>query len=79
MLGAKGVHLVIQVDQDSGSEHEDSASGIGFTVPQQVARKQAVGPVGKGTTKVISAPIPAGMNGSVTKTGPKSQDDLIGH
>ena len=32
--------------------------GIGFAVPRQAARKQAVGPVRKGTTEDISALIP---------------------
>ena len=47
--------------------------GIGFAVSQQVARKQAVEPVGKGTTEDILVPIPAGANGNVTNAGPKSQ------
>ena len=50
--------------------------GVGFAVPRQVARKQAVEPVGKGTTQDTSAPIPAGANGNATKAGPKSQDDF---
>jgi len=50
--------------------------GIGFAVPRQVARKQAVEPVGEGTAEDISAPIPAGANGNVTNAGPKSQDDF---
>ena len=50
--------------------------GIGFAVPRQVARKQVVEPVGKGTTEDISAPTPAGANGNATNAGPKSQDDF---
>ena len=50
--------------------------GIGFAVPRQVARKQAVEPVGKGTMEDISAPIPAGTKGNATRAGPKSQEDF---
>jgi len=54
VLGAKGVHLVVQIDQAPGSEHEEGAMVcIRFAVPRQVARKQAGEPVGKGTTEGI--------------------------
>ena len=48
--------------------------GVGFAVSRQVARKQAIEAVGKGTTEDISAPVLAGANGNATKAGPKSQD-----
>lgn len=50
--------------------------GIGFAVPRQVARKQAIEPVGRGTTDDISAPILAGAQGNATRAEPKSQDDF---
>ena len=50
--------------------------GIGFAVPRQVARKQVVEPVGKGTIEDMSAPSPAGAKGNATRAGPKSQDDF---
>lgn len=51
-------------------------SGIGFAVPRQVARKQVVEPVVKGTTEDNSAPIPAGTKGNATRAEPKSQEDF---
>ena len=50
--------------------------GIGFEVPRQVARKQVVEPVRKGTSEDILTPISAGAKGNATTAGLKSQDDF---
>jgi len=42
----------------AGMEARGRRGGIGFAVPRQGARKQAVGPVRKGMTEDISALIP---------------------